>query len=186
MIKLTNEQYANLHQPNCERFNNAVPDTELDTVIVETERRSNSYKYCPAKFNEQIGFIEEHFYKTTGGRGYIKIKRMRGSGQADVQTNEAEIHNAVRRRFGLELDKIIDNKCVYLVPVVTGQKYLPYTDELIVTEDWVNFTNTYIPPLIKPTAKLRQRPAMWQKYLDRFLPRDKVCWFADNKKLTQQ
>ena len=110
MTKLTNEQYDNLHQPNCERFNNAVPDTELDTVIVETKRRSNSYKYCPAKFNEQIGFIEEHFYKTTGGRGYIKMKRMRGSGQADVQTNEAEIHNAIRRRFGLELDKIIDNK----------------------------------------------------------------------------
>ena len=186
MIKSTNEQYAKLHQPNCERFNNAVPDTELDSFIVETEKRSNNYKYCPTKFNEQMGFIEEHFYKTTGGRGYIKMKRMRGSGQPDVQTNEAEIHNAVRRRFGLELDKIIDNKCVYLVPVVTGQKYLPYTDELIVTEDWVNFTNTYIPPLIKPTAKLRQRPAMWQKYLDRLLPRDKVCWFADNKKLTQQ
>ena len=186
MTKLTNEQYDNLHEINCDKFNNAVPDAELDPFIAETKRRNNNYKYCAAKFSEQIEFIEEQFYKTTGGRGYIKMKRMRVSAQVDVQTNDAEIHNAIRRRFGLELDKIIDNKCVYLVPVVTGQKYLPYTDELIVTEDWVNFTNTYIPPLIKPTAKLRKRPAMWQKYLDRFLPRDKVCWFADNKKLTQQ
>jgi hypothetical protein len=184
MMKLTKEETNKLHVYNIMQFNNAVSDMNLETWILR-----NPLQYDTIKFNEQLRFIEQNFYKTSGSSSkYLLMAWMREVNEDPVKTNETEVHNSIRAKFAADLISIIKQKCVYLVPVVSGQRYFPDSKDQIVTINYKRFANLYIPPsrVVARGVHPQMRPTLWQEYLDRLMPQDKLCWFTDDNKIKQQ
>ena len=77
-------------------------------------------------------------------------------------TNERALQDSLRIKFTDDLYDIIFQRCLKLVPVVTGQRYLPTTNELITVVSNAYWANTYVPPVVAPQALLYEgRPSIW-------------------------
>ena len=185
---MTNQKYNNQtnEEYNRERFKKRTRKN-LDEQVAIMERASNHYKYDPDKFIEQIDWIKDKFYRTTGSANKtILIMRQRQDAKDDIPTNMEASYEAFLNYFEEEdIDPIIDDHFQKLIPVVSSQVYNPKTKAKYFTAEGAKFANSYQPPLYKFTVHENKRPELWQDYLDRLMPRNEICMIG-NLKLPQQ
>jgi len=185
---MTNQKYNNLtnEEYNRERFKKRTR-TDLDELVAIKERASNSYKYDPDKFIDQIDWIKDKFYRTTGSANKtVLVMRQRADAKDDIPTNKEASYEGFLNYFGEEdVDHIIDEHFEKLIPVVACQVYNPNIKAKYFVSDGVKFANTYQPPLYKFTSHENERPKLWQEFLDRLMPRNEICMIGDLK-LPQQ
>jgi len=152
----------------------------------DKELRLLQNHYDPRLIFEQITWIETHFYKITGSGKTLNIFRMFDGDTEDTKTNAPEVHNAVRRKFGDNLNPIVDKYALYFVQVITGKKYSPASKDAFVDIEHSMFRNMYQAPRLIPRRVDRKRPLLWQVYLDRLMPPDDFILDHEGQKTNQR
>lgn len=140
-----------------------------------------------ASWNEQYDFVEERFYSVTAvGTGDIYFMRNHERGRADDRASLKSIADTLRNRFGLHLHTGILVEMEGIIPPCVAREYMP-NKAPVEQLDFAKYANTWVPPKVKPSDKtVSERPALWQEYLDRLMPREHECWFtnADGERTT--
>ena len=187
---MTNQKYNNQtnEEYNRERYYKRTRN-HLDQVIASVQRDSNSYKYDPDVFREQYDWIKDTFYRTTGvSTQKVLMMRQREESKDDIKTNDTVSREALLNTFGEEnVDRIIEQDFEKLIPVVAQQVYNPKLKrKFFYNSRKIKMANTYQPPLLeRKSFTINNRPELWQEYLDRLMPRNKMCSLGDTK-ITQQ
>lgn len=132
----------------------------------------------------QIAFVEERFYQSTNSGGLsIRFLRRHADQKADEVINFPAIVDILNRRFDW-IDEIIIRCLSVIIPTTVSREYVP-NGNLIVFSDLAAYANTWVPPTItpEPQAKKRpkERPKLWQEYLDRLMPKEHLCWWRDKE-----
>ena len=145
---MTNQKYNNQtnEEYNRERFKKRTRKN-LDEQVAIMERASNYYKYDPDKFIEQIDWIKDKFYRTTGSANKtILMMRQRQDAKDDIPTNMEASYEAFLNYFEEEdIDPIIEDHFQKLIPVVSSQVYNPKTKAKYFTAEGAKFANSYQP-----------------------------------------
>jgi len=156
----------------------------FDCALKEKERDGS--KYNPQQYNEQMRWLQNNYYKTTGSGGKTVVFRIFARNSPDLQTTEQEVHSTLLNRYGDRLHPLLQERAIYLLRTTISQTYDPSTKAVFVENDYSLFRNTYKPPTLEPSAKVQERPALWQEYLDRLTPSKNVCYLADGREVTEQ
>ena len=142
--------------------------------------------YEPRSIFEQITWIETHFYRVTANSRNLNTFRIFDGDKEDTKTNEPEVHNAVRRKFGDNLNPIVKEYAFDFVQVLTGIQYCPFSQDAFVDIEHSMFRNLYQPPRLIPKTLDRRRPLLWQEYLDRLMPPDDFILDNEGYKTNQR
>ena len=141
----------------------------FDSEIAAQSRRG--FEYNPFTFREQWRFLQSMFYKVPQGT-QLQIKRRYEGGAPDDFIPAAEVHNTLLRLFGDELHPCIQEWAIHYIPTTAGARYNPATDDPFFVVEGTQFRNAYTPSRYAAyEVQPRQRPAQWQEYLDRLMPR---------------
>ena len=180
-----------LHKYNVRQCNYALGAFDLNTYVAQQIGLDIGFEYCALEFNKQIRFVEEQYYLTTGSTGSTKnqklLKRLRDIGEPDTMSNERALQDSLRIKFDDTLYDLIFQRALKFVPTVAGQRYLPESKDVIAVVSNSYWANTYVPPaFVAQPLKHVDRPPIWQEYLDRIMPRDRLCWHFEDNKFPQQ
>jgi len=181
--KITQLHSGNAHYENKKLFNNSGTTEDFDEVIRAYERQG--FSYTPEVYNEQMHWLRSRYYKATGSSGKVLIYRIFAE-DVDVQTTKQEVHATLIHRFGNELHPILNDRAIYLLQMTIGQKYDPSSTDSFVVQDYSFFRNIYKPPMLTPTAKVLERPNVWQQYLDRIMPPENLCTLDNGTDIKEQ
>ena len=156
----------------------------FDAEITKQSRRG--FEYNPLTFREQWHFLKSMFYKVPQGT-QLQIKRRYEGGAPDDFIPAAEVHNTLLRLFGDELHPCIQEWAIHYIPTTAGARYNPATDDPFFVVEGTQFRNAYTPSRYAAyESSTTVRPAKWQAYLDRLMPRDQTCSTAQGETLLQQ
>ena len=166
------------HQEN-RRIFNLTSSESFDSVI-----RASGHQYIPEVYNQQMQWLRNTYYKTTGSQKPIFFRIFKGD-LPDHQTTAQEVHHALGETFGSDLDPVLKENAVYLLRTTIAQKYHPSSEPFLNVEG-SHFRNTYKPPQLVPTEQVLVRPKIWQEYLNRFMPPNNLCTLANGYKIKEQ
>ena len=156
----------------------------FDSEIAAQSRRG--FEYNPFTFREQWRFLQSMFYKVPQGT-QLQIKRRYDNGQPDDFIPAAEVHNTLLRLFGNALHPCIQKWAIHYIPTTAGARYNPATDAPFFVVEGTQFRNAYTPSRSAGyESATTVRPARWQEYLDRLMPRNQTCSTAQGETLLQQ
>jgi hypothetical protein len=156
----------------------------FDSEIAAQSRQG--FEYNPFTFREQWRFLQSMFYKVPHGT-QLQIKRRYDNGQPDDFIPAPEVHNTLLRLFGDELHPCIQEWAIHYIPTTAGARYNPATDDPFFVVEGTQFRNAYTPSrCVGYESATTVRPARWQAYLDRLMPRDQLCSTAQGETLLQQ
>ena len=181
-----------LHKDNVDKCSYTLGRVfDLNTYVAQQIGLDEGFEYCALEFNKQILFIEEQYYLTTGSTGSTKnqklLKRLRDIGEPDTMSNERALQDSLRIKFDDTLYDLIFQRALKFVPTVAGQRYLPESKDVIAVVSNSYWANTYVPPaFVAQPLKHVDRPSVLQEYLDRIMPRDRLCWHFEDNKFPQQ
>ena len=181
----------NIHYlPNCPaHLENKIQFNKTSLKNFDIELRAKERegkKYDPNQYNEQMRWLQNNYYKTTGSGGKTVVFRIFASDKPDLQTTEQEVHSTLLNRFGAQLHPLLQERAIYLLRNTISQTYDPSTEALFVEHDHSIFRNTYKGPTLKQNATEEKRPALWQEYLDRITPPENVCILPDGTEIREQ
>ena len=148
-------------------------DSEIDRV-----RKGSGIPYEPFAFQEQWQFIKETFYRISNANGKMLIARQY-EGLPDDFIHELELQNTLYRKYRDKLHPLIEEWATAYIDTTAGVKYDPSTSDAFIDIQSTRYRNSYIPSQYKPLAKGLNRPLYWQLYLDRLMPRNKLCTLLD-------
>lgn len=135
---------------------------------------------------QQCNYLCDRFYQATSLSGQVKLFMRRQKEQlADTEQNRSAAIEVIFNWSSEVLKIPVVSRLVIeafssLVPTVTAQEYQPNGD-LLVQHDFAPYANTWVRPQITYDPKAapvpKQRPPLWQEYLDRMFPRGNKCWW---------
>ena len=200
-LKLTNQDKLVLQQAkNCIEYGEVTKNKTLVKVglcayeeLLDNSRKAKATQEfwdtitCEEGFDAgdylaQVAFIEGRFYQSTNSGGHaIRFVRRHTDQKADEVINFPAIRDIINRKFEW-VDEIIFRCLSVIIPNTVSREYVP-NGGLIVFSDLAAYANTWVPPTItpEPQAKRRpkERPELWQEYLDRLMPKKHLCWWRD-------
>ena len=139
---------------------------------------------------DQVDYIEERFYYTTSVNGAVMYMRRHHEGYQDERQNLQAAILTFRSRFPRRVSLVILRTFDSCIPITTAREYLAGDYNGIVKMDYAPYANTWVPPSIKASGDVvSERPALWQEYLDRLMPKGNICWDYDadgNKREMEQ
>lgn len=169
------ENKSEYNKTSLKNFEYALRDKERDGSM-----------YDPRQYNEQMQWLQNNYYKTTGSGGKTVVFRIFAGNSPDLQTSEQEVHSTLLNRYGDQLHPLLQERAIFLLKTTISQTYDPSTNAVFVENDYSLFRNTYKPPKLDPIHKVKIRPTLWQEYLDRLTPSKNVCYLADGREVTEQ
>lgn len=137
--------------------------------------------YDSRRFRAQMKFLTETFYSTTiASGGFAYFIRRHEAQKADELVNVMAVIDTLNRRFDNDISPAILKGLGSIIPITVSREYQPNGDP-IVYSDHAAFANTWVPPRIKPSGNgPTKRPAFWQEYLDRLMPKHHECWWISH------
>lgn len=136
---------------------------------------------------EQYEFIYDRFYSVTAaGSGVVYYLRRHPEGRADERVSVEAMQDILFNRFDHRLEPFLQ---IYLLAVVkscVAREYEPMEKPLF-ERHYATYANTWVPPRIEPSGEVvKKRPALWQEYLDRIMPRHNRCFlFKDGEEINR-
>lgn len=149
----------------------------IDQILREEEGTGTEADWKPVE--DQYDYLCNRFYSTTttGGQRIFYIRRHEEA-LPDEKINGNALLSTVHNRFGYICEAVLE-AWSELVPVTVAREYLPNGKKIEIRHD-APYANTWVPPLVKPATHglPPERPALWQEYLDRLMPREHTCWWT--------
>jgi len=180
--KITQLHSGKAHLENKKQYSKN-SSINFDEAIRSYEHQG--HRYNPETYNQQMHWLRSRYYKATGNSSKIILFRIFAD-DVDIQTTEQEVHSALEQRFGGTLHPLLQERAIYLLQTTIGQKYDASSKEPFVVQYYSFFRNIYKPPSLQPTAKVFERPVVWQQYLDRLMPPENLCTQEDGSKIKEQ
>ena len=105
----------NIHYlPNCPaHLENKIQFNKTSLKNFDVELRAKERegkKYDSNQYNEQMRWLQNNYYKTTGSGGKTVVFRIFASDKPDLQTTEQEVHSTLLNRFGVQLHPCCKNE----------------------------------------------------------------------------
>ena len=145
--------------------------------------------YDKARIRDQVKYLKENFYSTTtAGGGFAYFIRRHDAQKADELVNVMAVQDTLNRRCNHDISPVVSKGLGFIIPITVSREYQP-NESKIIYSDHAAYANTWVPPTIKPRRDKpapTERPAFWQEYLDRLMPRHHECWWIshDEKKVS--
>ena len=171
--------HKNTHQLNDSDFRRCVGKSLLGFI---QDQRQPRPRYDANKLREQLDYINQKFYSVSG-QGNSLVYKMRQKNKDAIKVSKKSIYDTVYRHFKGDIEDVltIDNIMLYFIPACVGEIYAPCTKYHYIDKDSSRYANTYLPPKYTKQTTTIARPAMWQRYLDRLMPPENLCWYRDNQ-----
>ena len=159
----------------------------IDAAIEATEGTGNASHWEP--FKAQLDYLEERFYSTTSvSHNAVFYIRRHEEELPDEKVTGHAILATINSKFGY-IHPAISEEWFALTPTSVAREYIP-NGKKIVWRHHAPYANTWVPPRVNPAKQKaslpKDRPALWQEYLDRLMPAENTCWWynSDSEKVT--
>lgn len=157
---------------------NPTKEDAADKFLQEYQPPEDLPEEQPDAFFDQYQYIKERFYAVTSASssGDVYYIRQHQKERADDRTSTSAIVDTLNNRFmRAGLDPAILEYVSAIIPPCVAREYQPNNPPLF-RQEYAQYANSWVPPRLQPSgAKVEQRPALWQEYLDRLMPKGNLC-----------